>query len=91
MHQRRLALFERQVNPAVYDRLQQFLTDDGVQALEIQHVQQAEEAAALVMQRESIAIADENRRLAHIRRHRHYTTFERRTTGTQNLLIRSAE
>ncbi len=47
---RRLALFERHVNPAIYDRLRQILADDSIHPAEIQHVQQAEEAAALILQ-----------------------------------------
>lgn len=53
---RSLALFERQVNPAVLDRMQRALSDDRVHPTEVQYFIQAEEAAALVMQRESLAL-----------------------------------
>ena len=56
LHARRLALFERHVNPSVYDKFRQTLVGDGIHPTEIQHIQQAEEAAALVMQRDSVAL-----------------------------------
>lgn len=60
LHGRRWALFERHVNPSVYDKVRQLLADDGIHPAETQHIQQAEEAAALVMQRESIALLTKN-------------------------------
>ena len=56
LHGRRLALLERNVNPPVYDRLRQIMLEDGVHPAEIQHVQQAEEAAALLIQRGCVSI-----------------------------------
>ena len=53
---RRWVLLERTVNPAIYDKLRQTLVQEGIHPTEIQHVQQAEEAAALVMQRDSVAL-----------------------------------
>ena len=56
LDQRRLVLFQRDANPVVYSRLRQILAEDGIQPVEIQHVHQAEEAAALVIQRGSVAL-----------------------------------
>jgi DNA-binding transcriptional LysR family regulator len=53
---RRLALFERQINPAVYDRVQRAFTEDQVHPAEAQHFIQPEEAAAMVLQRNSLAL-----------------------------------
>ncbi len=53
---RRLALFERQVNPAVHDRLQKVLADDSVMPAEIQYFIQPEEAANFLLQRDSVAL-----------------------------------
>ena len=56
LHNHRRALFERHVNPFIYDKIQQLLKDDGIHPSETQHVQQAEEAAALLIQRGSLAL-----------------------------------
>ena len=56
LHDRRCALFERQVNPSIYDKFQQLLAAEHIQLSEVQHVQQAEEAAVLVLQRGSIGL-----------------------------------
>jgi DNA-binding transcriptional LysR family regulator len=53
---RRLALFERQVNPPVHDRFQKVLADDHVIPAEIQYFIQPEEAANLLLQRDSLAL-----------------------------------
>ena len=53
---RRLALFERQVNPPVHDRVQKVLADDHVIPAEIQYFIQPEEAANLLLQRDSLAL-----------------------------------
>lgn len=53
---RRLALFERQVNPPVHDRLQRVLADDNIVPAEIQYFIQPEEAANLLLQRDSLAL-----------------------------------
>jgi DNA-binding transcriptional LysR family regulator len=53
---RRLALFERQVNPHVHDRVQQVLAEDQVIPTEIQYFIQPEEAANLLLQRDSLAL-----------------------------------
>ena len=56
LHQHRLTLFERNVNPTMYDRIQKILAEEGIQPTEIQHVQQAEESAALILERRSIGL-----------------------------------
>ena len=56
MNGRKWVLFERHVNPTIYDRLRRALEDDGIGSSEIQHVQQAEEAAALILARGSMAL-----------------------------------
>jgi DNA-binding transcriptional LysR family regulator len=53
---RRLALFERQVNPPVHDRVQKVLADDHIIPAEIQYFIQPEEAANLLLQRDSLAL-----------------------------------
>jgi DNA-binding transcriptional LysR family regulator len=53
---RRLALFERQVNPPVHDRVQKVLAEDQVIPAEIQYFIQPEEAANLLLQRDSLAL-----------------------------------
>ena len=56
LHHRRLALLERHVNPPVYDRMQQLFASEAVHPSEVQHIQQAEEAAALILQTGCIAL-----------------------------------
>ena len=56
LHHRRLALLERQVNPPVYDKLQQVLASEAVHPSEVHHIQRAEEAAELVLQTKCIAL-----------------------------------
>jgi DNA-binding transcriptional LysR family regulator len=53
---RRLALFERQVNPHVHDRVQKVLAEDNVIPAEIQYFIQPEEAANFLLQRDSLAL-----------------------------------
>ena len=50
------ALLERNVNHSVYDRLQKAMSEDGAHPTEVQHILQAEEAAALILQNDSIAL-----------------------------------
>lgn len=56
LHHRRLALLERNVNPSVYDRLQQVLASDAVHPTGMQHFQQAQEAAELILQTRCVAL-----------------------------------
>lgn len=56
LHRRRLGMLERHVNPPVYDRLQQIFASDGVHPSEVQHVQQAEEAAELILHTGCVAL-----------------------------------
>ena len=60
LHHRRLGLLERHVNPPVYDRLQQIFAADGVHPSEVQHVQQAEEAAELILHTGCVALLTKN-------------------------------
>ena len=53
---RRLALFDRQVNPPVHDRFHKMLADDRVIPAEIQYFIQPEEAANLLLHRDSLAL-----------------------------------
>ena len=53
---RRLALFERQVNPHIHDRVQKVLAEDSVIPAEIQYFIQPEEAANFLLQRDSLAL-----------------------------------
>jgi DNA-binding transcriptional LysR family regulator len=53
---RKLALFERQVNPAIVDRVHKTLSEERVHPAEVQYFIQPEEAAALVLQRNSLAL-----------------------------------
>lgn len=53
---RKLALFERQVNPAVVDRLHKTFSEERVYPAEVQYFIQPEEAAALVLQRKSLVL-----------------------------------
>jgi DNA-binding transcriptional LysR family regulator len=53
---RRLALFERQVNPLVHERVQKVLAENQVIPAEIQYFIQPEEAANFLLQRESLAL-----------------------------------
>jgi DNA-binding transcriptional LysR family regulator len=53
---RRLAFWDRQLNPGIYERINKALTDEQIHPAEIQHFIQPEEAAALVLQRNSLAI-----------------------------------
>jgi DNA-binding transcriptional LysR family regulator len=50
------ALLERNVNHSVYDRLQKTMAEDGAHPTEVQHILQAEEAAALILQNDSVAL-----------------------------------
>ena len=56
LHHRRIALLERHVNPAVYDRLQQVLAAEAVHPSEVHHIQRAEEAAELILQTGCLAL-----------------------------------
>ena len=56
VHHHPLALFERHVNPAVYDRLQQILAAEAIHPSEVHHIQRAEEAAELILQTGCIAL-----------------------------------
>ena len=49
-------MLERNVNHSVYDRLQKAMAEDGVRPTEVQHILQAEEAAAQILQNDSIAL-----------------------------------
>jgi DNA-binding transcriptional LysR family regulator len=53
---RRWALLERNVNHSVYDRIQKAMSEDGAHPTEVQHILQAEEAAALILQDDSVAL-----------------------------------
>ena len=53
---RRLALFERQVNPLIVDRVLKTFAEEQVHPAEVQYFIQPEEAAALVLQRSSLAL-----------------------------------
>jgi DNA-binding transcriptional LysR family regulator len=50
------ALLEQNVNHSVYDRLQKAMAEDGIHPTEVQHILQAEEAAALILQYDGIAL-----------------------------------
>jgi len=55
LHERHWILFERHVNPPVYDRLQRSALADGAVPLDTQHVTTAEEATPLILDRQAIA------------------------------------
>ena len=50
------ALLERNVNHSVYDRLQKAMSEDGAHPSEVQHILQAAEAAAFILQNDSVAL-----------------------------------
>ncbi len=50
------AVLERIVNHSLHDRLHKAAAEDGVHPTEVQHILQAEEAAALILQNDSIAL-----------------------------------
>ena len=53
---RKLAMFERQVNPSVIDRVRKIFLEEQVHPAEVQSFIQPDEAAALVLQRNSLAL-----------------------------------
>jgi DNA-binding transcriptional LysR family regulator len=53
---RKLALFERQVNPPIADQVQKVFSDERVHPAEVRYFIQPEEAAGLVLQRNSLAL-----------------------------------
>jgi len=55
LHGRNWILFERHVNPPVYDRLQRASLADGAVPLDTQHVTSAEEAVPLITDRQGVA------------------------------------
>ena len=65
---RRIAMLERHVNPQIYDKLQELFEREAVHPTEVQHVQSAEEAAALILQTDYLALLTKSGALAHFER-----------------------